>query len=146
MYSSFKDNIWGANLADMQLISKYNKETRLLLCAIDAFSKKYACAFLLKDKKVIAIANASQKALIKSRRKPNKIWVDKGSKFYNRSMKSWLQGSDTEMYSAHNKEKSVVAKRFNKTLKNKFCKYPTLISRNVYNDKLDDIVNQNENY
>ena len=50
MYSSFKDNIWGADLADMQLISKYNKETRYVLCAIDLFSK-YAWVVPLKDKK-----------------------------------------------------------------------------------------------
>ena len=46
-----------------------------------------------------------------SGRKPNKIWIDKGSEFYNRSMKSWLQDNDMEMYSTHNKEKSVVAVR-----------------------------------
>ena len=46
-----------------------------------------------------------------SGRKPNKIWIDKGSDFYNRSMKSWLQDNDMEMYSTHNKEKSVVAER-----------------------------------
>ena len=46
-----------------------------------------------------------------SGRKPNKIWIDKGSEFYNRSMKSWLQDDDMEMYSTHNKEKSVVAER-----------------------------------
>ena len=46
-----------------------------------------------------------------SGRKPNKIWIDKGSEFYNRSMKSWLQDNDMEMYSTHNKEKSVVAER-----------------------------------
>ena len=46
-----------------------------------------------------------------SGRKPNKIWIDKGSEFYNRSMKSWLQDNDMEMYSTHNKQKSVVAER-----------------------------------
>ena len=49
-YSSFKDNIWGVDLADMQLLSKFNKGFRLLLCVIDIFSK-YACVILLKDKK-----------------------------------------------------------------------------------------------
>ena len=46
----FKDNIWGADLADMQLISKYNSKFRFLLCVIDIFSK-YAWAAALKDKK-----------------------------------------------------------------------------------------------
>ena len=57
MYSSFKDNIWGVDLADMQLISKYNKGIRYLLCAIDLFSK-YAFAVPLKDKKGTTIVNA----------------------------------------------------------------------------------------
>ena len=51
VYSSFKDNIWGDDLADMQLISKFNKGTRFLLCVIDVFSK-YAWVVPLKDKKV----------------------------------------------------------------------------------------------
>ena len=57
-------------------------------------------------------------------------------------MKSCLQGNDIEMYLAHKKEKSVVAERFIRTLKNKICKYLTLISKKVYNEKLDNIVNQ----
>ena len=49
VYSSFKNNIWGVDLSDMQLISKYNKGIRYLLFAIDLFSK-YACVVSLKDK------------------------------------------------------------------------------------------------
>ena len=64
VYSSFKDNIWGVDLADMQLISKYNKGIRYLLCAIDLFSK-YAFAVPLKDKKGTTIANAFQSILDK---------------------------------------------------------------------------------
>ena len=78
-------------------------------------------------------------------RKPNKIWVDKGSKLYNNSFKKWLKDNDIEMYSIRNEGKSVVAKRFIKTLKNKIYKYMTLISKNVYIDKLDDIVDQYNN-
>ena len=82
MYSSFKDNIWGVDLADMQLISKYNKGIKYLLCVIDLFSK-YAWVIPLKDKKGSSIANAFQKVLSSSNRKPNKIWVDQCSEFYN---------------------------------------------------------------
>ena len=53
-------------------------------------------------------------------RKPNKIWVDKGSKFYSKSIKSWLQHCDIEMYSTYNEGKSVVAERFIKIVRNKF--------------------------
>ena len=82
VYSLFKDNIQGADLADMQLISKFNKVFRFLLCVIDIFSK-YAWVVSLKDKKGITITNAFQKILNKSNRKPNKMWADKGSEFYN---------------------------------------------------------------
>ena len=86
VYSGFKDNIWGADLADMQLISKFNKGFRFLLCVIDIFSK-YAWVVPLKDKKGVSIVNAFQKILDDSNRKPNKILVDKGSEFYNNSFK-----------------------------------------------------------
>ena len=89
VYSAFKDNIWAADLADMQLISKFKKGFRFLLCVIDIYSK-YAWVAPLKDKKGITVVNAFQSILKKSNRKPNKIWVDKRSEFYNRSMKSWL--------------------------------------------------------
>ena len=69
------------------------------------------------------------KLLDESNHKPNKIWVDKGSEFYNRSMKSWLEKNDIEMYSTYNEGKSVVAERFIRTLKNKIYKYMTLISK-----------------
>ena len=77
-----------------------------------------------------------------SNRKPNKVWVDKGNEFYNSSFKKWLQDNDIVMYSTHSEGKSVVAERFIRTLKNKIYKYMTSISKNVYIDKLDDIVNE----
>ena len=77
----------------------------------------------------ITITNAFQKILDESNHKRNKIWTDKGSEFYNRSMKSWLEKYAIEMYSTHNKRKSVVAERFIKTLKNKINKYITSISK-----------------
>ena len=99
----------------------------------------------MKDKKGITITNAFQKTLDESNRKPNKIWVDKGSKFYNRSMKSWLEKSDIEMYSTHNEGKYAAAERSFRTLKNKINKYMSSISKNVYIDELDDIVNKYNN-
>ena len=72
VYSAFKDTIWDADLADMQLISKSNKKFRFLLCVIDIFSK-YPWAVPLKDKKRVSIVNALQKSLKQSTRKPTKI-------------------------------------------------------------------------
>ena len=90
IHSPFTDNIWGADLVDLQLISKFKSGVRFLLCDIDIFSK---CAWVIskKKKKGITITNAFQKIFKKSNRKPNKIWLDEGSEFCNRSMKSWLE-------------------------------------------------------
>ena len=127
----------------MQLISKFNKGFRFLLYVIDIFSK-YAWVVPLKDKKSIGI-NAFPKILDKSGRKPNKIWIDKGIEFYNNSFKKWLKDNDIEIYSIHNEGKSDVAERFIRTLKAEIYKYMTAISKNVYNDKLDDIINEYNN-
>ena len=127
----------------MQLLSKFNKGIKYLLCVIDLFSK-YAFVVPLKDKKGISIVNAFQSFLNKSKRKPNEIWVDKGSEFYKASFKKWLQ-DNIVMYSTNNEGKSVVAERFIRTLKSKIYKYMTSISKNVYIDELNAIVNKYNN-
>ena len=97
------------------------------------------------DKKSFTNTNVLQKDLNDSGRKADKICVDKYSEFYNSSTKSRLQDNDIEMYSTYNEGKSVVAERFVRTLKNKICKYMTSVSKSVYIDKLDDIVNEYSN-
>ena len=111
----------------MQLISKFNKKFRFLLCVIDIFSK-YAWVVPL-NKKGVTITVAFQKILNTWGLKPNKIWVNKGSEFCNNSIKKWLKDKDIEMYSIHNEGKSVVAARFIRTLKSKIHKYMTIISK-----------------
>ena len=71
VYSTFRNNVWGADLADMQSLSKYNKGIKYLSCAIDLFSK-YAWVIPLKDKRETSIFNAFQKIISKGR-KPKKI-------------------------------------------------------------------------
>ena len=127
----------------MQLLSKYNKGIRFLLCVIDIFSK-YAWVVPLKDKKGISNVKAFQSILEQSNRKTNKIWVDKGSEFYNAYFKKWLR-NNIVTYSTHNEGKSVVAERFIRALKSKIYKYMTSISKNVHIDKLDDIVDEYNN-
>ena len=134
----FRDNIWGVDLADMQSLSKYSKGIKHLLCAIDLFSK-YAWVIPLKDKKGTSIVNAFQKIILE-KRKPNKIWVDQGSEFYNQSFKDFLKINNIEMYSTYNEGKSVVAERFIRTLRNKIFKPMTAISKNVYFDASDDML------
>ena len=107
VYSSFKDNMWDVDLADIQSLSKYDKKIKYLLCAIDLFSK-YAWVIHLKDKKGSSIVNAFQKIILKER-KPNIIWVDEGSEFYNQSFKDFLKINNIEMYPTFNEGKPVVA-------------------------------------
>ena len=144
VYSQYKDNIWGVDLADMQSLSKKNKAIKYLLCAIDLFSK-YAFVVSLKDKKGISIVNAFNKIIKQCNRKPNKIWVDQGGGFYNHVFKKWLSGNDIIMYSTFMEGKSVVAERFIRTLKNKLYKHTTTTGKNVYYDVLDDVVNEYNN-
>ena len=89
----------------MPLISKFDKRFRFLFCVIDIYSK-YAWVIPLKDKKDITTTHAFQEILKESKRKPNKIWVDKYGEFHNKSMKSWLGKNDIEMYTTYNEGKS----------------------------------------
>ena len=138
VYSSFIDNIWGVDLADMQSLSKYNKGIKYLLCAIDLFSK-YTLVVPLKDKRGISIVNAFQK-IISKRRKPNKICFDQGGEFYNKILKRFLKINNIEMYSTYNEGKNVVAERFIRTLKNKILKHMTAVSKKNFFNVLDAIV------
>ena len=130
VYSSFKDIIWGVNLADVQLSSNHSKGIRYLSCAIDLFSK-YTWVVPLKDKKGATITNAFQKILDISKRKPNKMWVDQGSEFYSNVFKKFLKDNAISIYSTCNEGKSVVSEKFIRTLKNKIYKHMTTISKNV---------------
>ena len=144
VYSQFKDNIWGVDLADMQSLSRKNKGIKYLLSAIDLYSK-YAFVIPLKDKKGISIVNAFNEIIKQSNRKPNKIWVDQGGEFYNNGFEKWLSDNDINIYSTYNEGKSVVAERFIRTLKNKLYKHMTATGKNVYYDVLDDVVNKYNN-
>ena len=138
----------------MQSLSRKNKGIKYLLCVIDLFSK-YAFVVPLKDKKGVSIVNAFDKIINQSNRrakgtsaehvKPNKIWVDQGSEFYNCDFKKWLSDNNIEMYSTYNEGKSVVAERFIRTLKNKLYKHMTATGKSVYYDVLDDVVNKYNN-
>ena len=105
---------------------------------------KYAWVIPLKDKKGTGIVNAFQK-IIAERRKPNKIWLDQDSEFCNKSFKDFFQINNIEMYSTFNEGKFVVAERFIRTLKNKIFKHMKAVSKNVYFDVLEDIVNKYNN-
>ena len=144
VYSQFKHNIWGVDLADMPSLNRKNKGIKYLLCAIDLYSK-YAFVIPLENKKGISVTNGFNKIIKQFNRKPNKIWVDQGGEFYNNVFKKWLSDNDIIMYSMYNEGKSVVAERFIRTLKSKLYKHMAAISKNVYYDVLDDVVNKYNN-
>ena len=106
---------------------------------------KYVFVVPLKDKKEISVTNGFNKIIKQSGRKPNKIWVDQGSEFYNHVFKRWLSRNNIIVYSTYNKGKSVVAERFIRPLKNKLYKHMKATGKNVYYDVLDDIVNEYKN-
>ena len=143
VYSSFKDSILGIELADMQSLSKYNKGIKCLLCAIDIFSK-YAWVVHLKGKRGISIVNVFQE-IISEGRKSNEISTDQGGEFYNKLFKRFLKINNIEMYSTYDEGKSAVPERFIRTLKNKIFKHMTAVSKNVYFDVLDDILDKYNN-
>ena len=133
------DDIWSADLVDMQWSSKYNNGIKYILNVIDIFSK-YAWSLPIRDKTGKSITEAFQHIINNSRRKPNKLWVDKGTEFYNRSFKKWLSDNNIEMYSTHNEGKAVVIERFNRTLKERMWKYFSAKNTYHYIDILDQFL------
>ena len=130
-------------LDDVKSRSISNKGNKYLLGAIDLFSK-YAWVISIKNKKGVSLVNTFQR-IISEGRKPNEMWVDQGREFCNNSFKDFLKINNIEMYATYNEGKSVVAEIFIRTLKNKIFKHMTAISKNVYFDMLDDIVNKYNN-
>ena len=130
VYARFKDNIWAADLAEMESLSSKNKNVKYLLCVIDVFTK-YAWVKPLKDKKGKTVLNAFMEIVNESNCKPNKLWVDQGREFYNKLMQEWLDNNDILMYSTHNEGNSVIAERFIKTLKAKIYKKSQLMIANL---------------
>ena len=103
---------------------------------------KYAFVVPLKDKKGISITNGFKKIIKQSGRKPNKIWVDQGSEFYNNDFKKCLSGNNIIMYSTYNEGKSEVVERFIRTLKNELYKHMTATSKSIYYNILADVVSE----
>ena len=131
------DEIWAADLADMTALSNENEGYRFLLLVIDTFSK-YGWIIPLMDKKGETVADALKD--IFKKRKPGKLWTDKGREFYNKDVKDLV-----ELYSTENEEKSSIAERWIRTMKEKMWKYFT--DNNTYNyiDVLPDLVKDYNN-
>ncbi len=132
------DEIWAADLVDMQAFADDNDGVKYLLTVIDVLSK-YGWIVPLKQKTGLATANAF-KRIFDSGRKPKRLWVDKGKEFYNKNVKSLVQ-----LYSTENEEKSSVVERWNRTMKERMFKYFSANSTRRYIDVLDALVEQYNN-
>ena len=119
------DKIWAADLADMQALSKENEGYKFLLLVIDTFSK-YGWIVPLKDKKGETIVKALKEIFKESGRRPDKLWTDKGREFFNKDVRDLVY-----LYATENEEKSSIAERWIRTMKEKMFKYFT--DNNTYN-------------
>ena len=137
------NEIFAADLVEMQKFSKLNKGYRYLLTCIDIFSK-FAWVIPLKDKKGITIKNALEK--IFKQRKPKFLWTDNGKEFYNKQVQDLLNKNNIKLYSTNNSEiKSAVIERFNRTFKNMMYKKFTENNNTIFYNILDELVNNYNN-
>ena len=117
----YKDETWSADLIDKSSLTKYNNNYKFILTVIDIFTK-YAWAIPLKNKSGLFITNGFKIVLGEhpqggsESRKPETLWVDRGSEFYNKTFKSLLKEYETKLYSTYSDLKAVFIERFNRTL------------------------------
>ena len=137
------DEIWAADLVDMQKLSRDNKGYKYILAVIDIFSK-YGWLFPLKSKRGEEVTIAF-KNIFAEGRVPEKIWVDKGKEFLNKNLKDLLKKEGVEMYSTENEEKSCMVERWNRTMKSKMYKYFTANLTRTYLDVLPEMTSKYNN-
>ena len=140
---SGNNEIWAADLADIRAFAKYNNGNTFLLLVIDTFNK-YGWIIPLKDKKGETMVKAF-KTIFKEGRTPEKLWTDKGREFYNKDMDDLRKLYDIELYSTENEEKSSIAERWIRTMKEKMFKYFTDNNTYKYIDVLPDLVEDYNN-
>ena len=138
------DDVWAADLVEMQEWKKVNKGYRYILNVIDCFSK-FAWSVPLKDKKGETVLDAFKYIVEISKRKPAYIWVDEGKEFYNKDMTAWLKAEKITRYSTHGEHKSAIAERFNRTLKERMWHRFTAENTRIWIDMLDDLVSKYNN-
>ncbi|PFX14258.1 putative uncharacterized transposon-derived protein F54H12.3 [Stylophora pistillata] len=137
------DEIWSSDLVEMQKFAKWNKGYRYLLMVLDVFSK-YGWIVPLKNKKGESVAESFEKIFTEGR-VPKRLWVDKGSEYYNSHVKDLMKSEGVEMYSTENEEKSSVCERWNRTIKTEMWKQFTIQNNTQYLDILPKIVKKYNN-
>ena len=111
----YKDECCSIDLIDRSSLSKYNKNYKFIFTIIDNHTK-YAWAIPLKDKSGKSTTTAFKKLIETSKRKPDKIWSDKGKEFYNKTFLDFLKQNEIQIYSTNSDLKTVFVERFNRTL------------------------------
>ena len=111
----YKDECWSIDLIDRASLSKYNKNYKFIFTVIDNYTK-YAWAIPLKDKSGKSTTAAFKKLIETSKRKPDKIWSDRGKEFHNKRFLDFLKQNEIQIYSTHSDLKAVFVERFNRTL------------------------------
>ena len=136
------DDVWAADLVDMQAFSKFNNGFKYILMIIDVFSK-FGWAVPLKTKTGIAVAEAFEK--IFKENVPSMLWTDKGKEFYNTHLTKILRKNNVKLYSTENEEKASVAERWNRTIKTWMWKYFTANNTKRYIDILPSLIDKYNN-
>ena len=139
------DEIWAMDLASMESFVEYNKGYKFILCIIDVFSK-YAWCVPLKNKAGITILDEVKNITIVDDRIPQKIWVDRGSEFYNKEFQKWANHNKITIYSTYGESKSVVVERFIRTLKQLITKYFTATNSRDWVSILPTVVDEYNNH
>ena len=137
------DEIWAADLVEMGKFSEWNKGIKYLLMVIDVFSK-FGWIEPLQNKKGETVAAAFEK-IFKSGREPRLLWTDKGKEFYNKNVNQLLSRKNIKLYSTENEEKSSVAERFNRTIKQRMWKMFSVNNNTIYYDKIDELLKNYNN-
>ena len=111
----YKDECWSIDLIDRSNLSQYNKGYKFIFTIIDNHTK-YAWAVPIKNKQGSTITDAFKNIITKSKRKPHRVWSDRGKEFYNSQMLNYLKQNEIEIYSTYSDLKAVFIERFNRTL------------------------------
>ena len=138
------DDVWAADLVELQEWKNANKGFRYILNVIDCFSK-YAWSVPLKDKKGETVLDAFKYIVETSKRRPMYVWVDEGKEFYNKDMTAWLKDENITRYSTHGEHKSAIVERFNRTHKERMWRRFTAENTRNWIDMLDELLSQYNN-
>ena len=133
------DDVWQVDLCDMSSLSRYNSGYKFLLTGIDVFSR-YAFCRPLKNKTGMEVLKALKSIFDTENRAPRKINCDKGSEFYNRHVKGFLDKHNIKLYSVSSVTKSSLIERFNRSLKSRMYKYFTSKNTRKYIDILQHLI------